>query len=65
MSYSRWSNSVWYTFWTAYPGTKTEFKLPTKKLKDSQMFEICDFPSYYVTYGYIKKKGLDQILKYI
>lgn len=53
MSYSRWSNSTWYTFWTSW-GPDSTFKLPTKKLKDSQCFEICDFPSYIVTYGELK-----------
>jgi len=31
MSYSRWSNSVWYTFWAAYSG----------ETKDEQVFTIC------------------------
>jgi hypothetical protein len=56
MSYSRWSASIWYTFW-AFSGD-TSFKLPTKKLKNSQVFEICDFPSYCVTYGELMNNGL-------
>lgn len=64
MSYSRWSSmSVWYTFWSAVSETETTFKLPTQKLKHKQTFEICDFPSYYITYGDIKEKGLTQILR--
>ena len=35
MSYSRWSNSRWYTFWTANG--------PKSDKKDDQAFEICDF----------------------
>ena len=55
MSYSRWSNSRWYTFWSASSAELTEYKWPTQKLKDSQVFEICDIPSYYITYGELKK----------
>lgn len=61
MAYSRWSkDSVWYCFWSATFGTDCEFKLPTKKLKDLQVFEICDDPSMYITYGELKKdfKGI-------
>jgi hypothetical protein len=43
MSYSRWSNSIWYTYWTSSYSEDCEFKLPTKRLKDNQFFEICDF----------------------
>jgi hypothetical protein len=46
MSYSRFSNSVWYTFWNS-----SSPKGINKKKE--QIFEICDFPSYYVTYQQI------------
>jgi hypothetical protein len=61
MSYSRFGSSVWYTFWSEY--VSMHFKLPTKKLKDQQVFEICDFPSYYISYGDIKTKGVSSIIK--
>jgi len=32
MSYSRWSNSIWYTYWSASSG----------ETKDEQIFCICD-----------------------
>lgn len=55
MAYSRWNkNSVWYCFWSAW-GPDGTYKWPTKKLKDQQVFEICDFPSYHVTYGELKR----------
>lgn len=42
MSYSRWSNSIWYTFWTtASPNNK----------RIDQLFEICDFPQLLFTYS--------------
>lgn len=63
MSYSRWSNSRWYTFWSSIGSETTECKFPTKKLKRSQTFEICDLPSYFITYGDIEDKSMDQILK--
>ena len=63
MSYSRWSYSTWYTFWSALEEeTVCEFKLPTKKLKYAQTFEICDFPSYYITYGKLMENGLFKTL---
>lgn len=63
MSYSRWSNSRWYTFWSAIGSSNLEYSFPLKKLKNKQCFEICDIPSFFVTYGEIKSKGIDQILK--
>ena len=60
MAYSRWSNSIWYTFWVA---SDMKYKLPTQDLKNEQLFEICDFPSYYVSYGSLKIKGIDNTLK--
>ena len=62
MSYSRWSNSRWYTFWSAMGAEPTEYKWPTQKLKDSQVFEICDMPSYYITYGELKRRSRSAIL---
>jgi len=61
MSYSRWSYSTWYTFWASL-GEGCEFKFPTKKLKHKQTFEICDFPSYYITYGELMENGLLETL---
>ncbi len=43
MSYSRWGNSTWYTFWTS-SSPDGFFR------KKEQIFEICDIPSYLVTY---------------
>jgi hypothetical protein len=43
MSYSRWSNSIWYTYWSSSCSEDCEFKLPTQRLKNNQCFEICDF----------------------
>jgi hypothetical protein len=54
MAYSRFSNSVWYTFWTA-TSPRGIFK------KKDQLFEICDAHSYYVTYREIVK-DIDQVL---
>jgi hypothetical protein len=62
MSYSRWSYSIWYTFWSA-SSESTEFRLPTKKLKYNQVFEICDCPSYSITYGDLMTKDLNTILQ--
>lgn len=61
MSYSRWSNSRWYTFWSCF-SEQTDYKLPTNRLKNNQVFEICDDPSYHTTYGDIKKYGTEQII---
>jgi len=63
MSYSRWSNSRWYTFWSSTSSSETKFKMPTKRLKRKQTFEICDIPGYYITYGDIEDMGIDEILK--
>ena len=57
MSYSRWSNSVWYTYWSD-SSEETKYRLPTKKLKYNQVFAICDFPSYNITYGDLMTKDL-------
>lgn len=60
MSYSRWVDSIWYTFWCVSHNKKYQF--PSQKLKDEERFEICDFPSYLVSYGTIKSKGIDVVL---
>lgn len=60
MSYSRWSNSTWYTFWTAF-SERTEYKLPTQKLKESQFFEICDTPILHFSYKEIVE-DIDAVL---
>lgn len=66
MAYSRWKeNECWYTFWSSNGSEDSTFKLPTKKLKNTQTFEICDYPSYGVTYGDLKKKGLKKVVKEI
>lgn len=58
MAYSRWSNSTWYTFWSATTSAETQYKRPTKKLKRAQTFEICDYPVYTLTYGDLEDEGL-------
>jgi len=65
MSYSRWSHSRWYTFWCNMGEDGMEFKLPSHKLKRSQVFEICDFDTYFVTYGDIEDYGMKSIFKRI
>ena len=62
MSYSRWGkDSRWYTFWSANSADCT-YKFPTEKLKRSQVFEICDMPSYYITYGDLVRRSRSTIL---
>ena len=61
MSYSRWSNSVWYTFWTSI-SEDTQFKLPTKRLKNNQVFEICDLQNYYISYRELDELGVDVVV---
>mgnify|MGYP000961934820 FL=1 len=43
----------------------TQFKLPIKRLKNNQVFEICDLMSYYVTYGELYDIGVDNVIKEI
>lgn len=62
MSYSRWSSSRWYTFWSAMGAESTEYRLPTQKLKEGQVFEICDIPSYHITYGELKSRSRSAVL---
>jgi hypothetical protein len=47
MSYSRWSSSIWYTFWS--------FSSPNNIYKKDQIFEICDFDGIQFTYSEIKE----------
>ena len=63
MSYSRWGNSRWYTFWSSIGSMDMEFRFPTKKLKDKQVFEICDIPSFFITYDDINTKNIENILE--
>ena len=63
MSYSRWSKySRWYTFWSSNGASDTQYKWPTKSLKRSQIFEICDMPSYYITYGDLVDRSRSNLL---
>jgi hypothetical protein len=61
MSYSRWFDSTWYTFWAA-DGVSPYFKLPTKKLKNRQTFQICDAPTFTLTYGELEEEGMQSVL---
>jgi hypothetical protein len=64
MAYSRWNKySVWYTFWSSSCSKEIDFRLPTKKLKYAQCFEICDYEPHYISYGELKEKGLKNIIK--
>lgn len=40
MSYSRWSNSAWYTFWSARGDN------PESKLRNEQYFEVCSIKCF-------------------
>jgi hypothetical protein len=61
MSYSRWSSSRWYTFWRT--DGVSDYIFPTQKRKRAQVFEICDFPSYQITYGELIDKGAYRVLR--
>ena len=61
MSYSRFGDSTWYTYWSA-SSNDCQYKWPTKKLKNEQVFEICDFPSFSFTYGKLQKVGIRGIM---
>ena len=67
MSYSRWSKySVWYTFWDAGASDPTRFKLPTKRLRDNQYFEICDFDEpIHISYKMLKEIGIKGVVKQV
>lgn len=60
-AYSRWSASVWYTYWSAYSPDCT-YKLPTRKLQYDQVFTICGIPGYDVTYGDLVFKRMSGVL---
>ena len=63
MAYSRSSkHSNWYCFWSSMGAEDNTYKLPTRRLKRNQVFEICDLPSYFVTYGEIKDRGIPRII---
>lgn len=62
MSYSRWSTSRWYTFWSAMGAEPTQYRWPTQRSKDNQVFEICDIPSYFITYSDLKSRSRREIL---
>lgn len=64
MLYSKWDDSVWYTYWVNIRDDKS-YKLPTIKLKESQIFEICDVPSYTITYREIKRRGIENVINEI
>lgn len=61
MSYSRWGNSTWYTFWSAN-SPALNFKWPTKQLKDGQIFQICDFNSFSFTYKNLQDWGMARLV---
>lgn len=65
MAYSRWSTSVWYTFWTSSWSEEMNFKLPTKRLKKNQVFEICSFNPYYIRYDDLVRLGSDKITQLV
>ncbi len=57
MSYSRWSHSVWYTYWSSSsPGGFFS--------KKDQIFEICDSHSYFITYREIVQ-DVDKVLQQV
>ena len=62
MSYSRWNTSKWYTYWTTTSSESTEFKLPTRRLKRNQVFEVADYESYQISYGDIQDKSMATII---
>lgn len=61
MAYSRFINSTWYTFWSSND-TIMRYRLPNRKIKFAQTFDICDFPSYHITYGELVKKGISKVV---
>jgi len=61
MAYSRFGDSTWYTFWAA-DSADCRYKWPTKQLKNNQVFQICDFPSFSFTYGKLQKAGMGGII---
>jgi len=59
MSYSRFGNSRWYTYW--YEDYSKGIKLPTTRLKRKQYFKIHDELSYILSYGELQDKGMGRI----
>lgn len=59
--YSRWIGGSWFTLWSTL-SPSTTFKFKTEKLKNSQVFEICDIPSFKISYKDITDKGLDKVI---
>jgi hypothetical protein len=53
MSYSRWGSSNWHTYWAVGDSIQ----------KQDQCFEICDFPSYRITYKELKEKGIEEVIE--
>ena len=47
MSYSRWTSSIWYTFWSS--------SSPNDIFKKDQIFEICDYDGLEFTYQELKE----------
>ena len=62
MSYSRFLTSNWYTFWSNNDHVILKYGLPNKKIKFAQTFDICDFPSYHITYGELVEKGISKVV---
>lgn len=65
MDYLTREDSYWNCYWSDTLSVKTRFRLPTKKSKDGQVFEIYDIISYSISYGEIIFKGIDMILSEI
>jgi hypothetical protein len=53
MAYSRWINSIWYTFWSAESD---------EVYKDNQIFEICDLDGITFTYAELRE-SLDDCIE--
>ena len=65
MAYSRWGNSTWYTYWSASESSDARYRFPSKEIKGSQIFMICDMPSFSFTYGELQMKGVYVMLNKI
>ena len=55
MAYSRWGNSTWYTYWSALSPKGPH-------AKNDQIFEICDFSTFQVTYREIVE-NIDEVIE--
>jgi hypothetical protein len=51
MSYSRWSNSCWYTYWLA----------TNSKVREEQEFDICGFTT--ISYEDVDELGFDKTIE--